>query len=132
MPGVVTTERSGFIARFHPDLAKRAEFEDVFDKLWRPSLDFMNAQCNFVFYGWDRGDEWFYTIESYKDEELLDGLRASDEFQTMVGKLLSLCDRPMEFTLLRGMECDKSIFSKYDAGPSKYHPKAGNIGVIIS
>lgn len=132
MPGIVTTERSGFVARFHPDPARRAAFEAAFDKLWRPALDFMNAQCNFVFYGWDRGDEWFYTIESYKDEDMLDQLRASPEFQSGVAGLLALCDRPMEFTLLRGMDCDRSIFDKYEAGPSRYHPRAGDICVMIS
>ena len=132
MPGVVTIDRSAFVARFHPKAEKRAEFMAIFDKLWRESLEFMNQQCNFVFYGWDRSDSWFYTIESYKDEQMLDGLRSSEVFQATVRTLLSLCDRPMEFQLLRGMDCDPSIFAKYPAGPSQVHPKAGDIGVMIS
>lgn len=132
MPGVVTIENSAFIARYHPSAEGRSEFEAIFDKLWRESIDFMNAQCNFVFYGWDRSNEWFYTIESYKDEPMLDTLRQSDIFRDMVHKMLSLCDQPMEFQLLRGMQCDASVFGKYPAGPSTVHPKAGNIGVEIS
>ena len=132
MPGVVTIDQSTFIARFHVRPEKREEFLGIFDELWRNSLDFMNAQCNFVFYGWDRSDGWFYTIESYKDEAMLDGLRQSEVFQETVSTLLSLCDRNMEFTLLRGMDSDTSIFDKYPAGPSRVHPTAGDIGVVIS
>jgi quinol monooxygenase YgiN len=135
MPGVVTTTNSCFVARFHVKPEKRAEFLAIFDKLWKDSLDFMNAQCNFVYYGWDRTDGWFYTIESYKDEAMLDGLRQSDVFQTTVGTLLSMCDRNMEFQLLRGMdsgEDGKANFDKYPAGPSQVHPKAGDIGVVIA
>lgn len=132
MPGVVTINHSAFVARFHPKPAQREEFLAIFDRLWRDSLDFMNAQCNFVFYGWDRSDSWFYTIESYKDEEMLKGLRKSEVFQTTVRTLLSLCDRPMELQLLRGMDSDASIFAEYPAGDSQVHPRAGDIGVVIS
>lgn len=131
MPGVVTITNSAFVARFHIKPDKRDEFMAIFDQLWRASLEFMNAQCNFVFYGWDRSDEWFYTIESYKDETMLDGLRESDVFQETVATLLSMCDRDMEFTLLRGMENDRAIFDKYAAGPSQVHPRSGDIGVTI-
>ncbi len=132
MPGVVTVANSCFIARFHPRQDKREAFLGIFDELWRKSLNFMNEQCNLVFYGWDRSDRWFYTIESYKDEDMLAGLRQSDIFQETVRTLLSLCDRPMEFQLLRGMENDRSVFDRYPAGPSQVHPKAGDIGVLIS
>ena len=132
MPGVVTITNSCFVARFHPKPDKREEFVAIFDALWRGGLDFMNAQCNFVFYGWDRTDRWFYTIESYKDEELLTGLRQSDLFQDTVRTLLSLCDCDMEFQLLRGLETDHSIFDRYPAGPSTVHPRAGDIGVEIA
>lgn len=132
MPGVVTITNSAFVARFHIKPEKRDEFMSIFDPLWRGALEFMNEQCNFVFYGWDRSDSWFYTIESYKDEQMLDGLRESEVFQDTVRTLLSLCDAPMEFQLLRGMDDDKSIFDKYAAGPSQFHPTAGDIGVVIS
>lgn len=132
MPGVVTITDSAFLARFHVKPDKRDEFLAIFDKLWRESLDFMNAQCHFVFYGWDRSDGWFYTIESYKDEDMLDALRQSDVFQATVRTLLGLCDRPMELQLLRGMDNDRSIFAKYPVGPSAVHPSADDIGVLIS
>jgi quinol monooxygenase YgiN len=132
MPGVVTTTNSAFIARFPVRPDKREEFMAIFDALWRASLDFMNAQCNFVFYGWDRSDRWFYTIESYKDEGMLDQLRQSDVFQETVRTLLEKCDAPMEFQLLRGMDSDGAIFDKYAAGRSQVHPAAGDIHVMIS
>jgi quinol monooxygenase YgiN len=132
MPGVVTISNSAFIARFPVRPDKREEFLAIFDALWRGSLEFMNAQCNLVFYGWDRDDEWFYTIESYKDETMLDQLRQSDMFQTTVQSLLACCSQSMELRLLRGMEMGGELFEKYPAGPSQVHPKAGEIGVVIS
>lgn len=132
MPGVVTTKASCFIARFHVDPTKREGFEKIFDALWRGSLDMLNEQCNLVYYGWDRDDRVFYAIESYKDETALAALRESEMFQTVVRQLLEHCDAPMELTLLRGLDADKSVFSHYPAGPSKVHPAAGNINVLIS
>lgn len=129
---IVTTRASCFIARFHvaPDCRRR--FEEVFDGLWRGSVGLLNAQCNLVYYGWDRADRTFYTIESYKDENALAALRASDIFQTVVAKLLEQCDAPMELTMLRGMEADKAVFDLYPAGRSQVHPSAGDIHVTIS
>jgi quinol monooxygenase YgiN len=132
MPGVVTIDSSCFVARYPVRADKRDEFIAVLDRLWREGLDFMNAQCNFVYYGWDRTDRWFYTIESYKDETMLKGLRESEMFQTTVRTLLSLCDGNMEFQLLRGAEGSPAIFDDYLAGPSQVHPKAGDIQVLIA
>lgn len=132
MPGVVTTQSSCFIARFAVDPAKRKRFEEIFDGLWRGALDMLNAQCNLVYYGWDREDRVFYTIESYKDERALAALRESEMFQTVVRQLLEQCSAPMQLTLLRGMEADQSVFQLYPAGPSRVHPSAGAINVIIS
>jgi quinol monooxygenase YgiN len=132
MPNVVTIESSVFIARFPVKSDKRAEFLAVFDALWRGSLDFLNEQCNFAYYGWDRTDRWFYTIESYKNEDVLTTLRQSEVFESTVRTLLGMCDANMELRLLRGMESDKSVFDRYPVGPSQVHPKAGAIGVIIT
>ena len=132
MPGVVTLENSAFVARFPVLPEKREEFLSIFDALWRGSLEFMNEQCNFVFYGWDRSNTWFYTIESYKDENMLDQLRQSDVFQSTVKTLLSCCSQDMEFQLLRGMDMDEAVFQKYPAGASQVHPKAGDVGVMIA
>jgi len=132
MPGVVTLESSAFVARFPVRPDKREEFLGIFDALWRGSLEFMNEQCNFVFYGWDRTDTWFYTIESYKDETMLDQLRESEVFQSTVKTLLSCCSQDMEFRLLRGMDMSDEVFAKYPAGPSQVHPKAGDLGVVIA
>ncbi|WP_159979089.1 MULTISPECIES: putative quinol monooxygenase [unclassified Novosphingobium] len=132
MPGIVTTQSSCFIARFHVDPAKRAAFEAIFDALWRGSLDLLNAQCNLVYYGWDRADRTFYTIESYKDENALAVLRSSEIFQTVVAQLLEQCDAPMELTLLRGMEGDSAVFNLYPAGRSQVHPSSGDNHVVIA
>lgn len=132
MTNIVTTNASCFIARFHVAPDKRAQFEAIFDALWRGSLDLLNAECNLVYYGWDRTNRTFYTIESYKDEKALAALRASDMFQQVVTQLLEQCDAPMELTLLRGMEADDSVFALYPAGVSTVHPSAGTINVMIS
>lgn len=132
MPGIVTTRASCFIARFHVDPAKRSRFEEIFDGLWRQSLDLLNESCNLVYYGWDRADRTFYTIESYRDEGALAALRASEVFQTVVAQLLEQCSAPMELTLLRGMEADGTVFDLYPAGRSQVHPSAGEIHVSIA
>ena len=132
MPGVVTTESSAFVSRFHVSPGHREEFIRIFDSLWRPHLDFMNEQCHFVFYGWDRDDRVFYAIESYKDEELLKELRKSDAFKEQVAKLMECCDAPMEMELARGMESDCSCFDFYPRGPSQVHPVGKNgLGAVF-
>jgi quinol monooxygenase YgiN len=129
---IVTTRASCFIARFHVAPERRGRFEEVFDGLWRGALELLKAQCNLVYYGWDRADRTFYTIESYKDESALAALRASDVFQATVAQVLEQCDAPMELIMLRGMEADKGVFDLYPAGRSQVHPTAGEIHVIIS
>ena len=132
MPGIVTIESSCFIARFHVDPAKREAFEAIFHALWTGAKDMLEAQCNLVFYGWDRSDTTFVTVESYKDENALSALRESDLFQTVVRQLLEQCTAPMEIEMLRGMATGREVFENYPAGPSKVHPSAGPINVVIS
>lgn len=132
MPGIVTIESSCFIARFHVDPTKREAFEAIFDALWQGAKDMLEAQCNLVYYGWDRSDSTFVTIESYKDENALATLRESEMFQTVVRQLLEQCTAPMELELLRGMAADRSVFDLYPVGPSQVHPSAGSINVMIS
>ncbi|RJG03197.1 hypothetical protein [Noviherbaspirillum sedimenti] len=133
MSNVVTTKSSAFISRFHVDPKRKDEFVRIFDSLWKPHLDFMNEQCNFVFYGWDRDEHIFYAIESYKDEELLKELRKSGVFQTQVSQLMDCCNAPMEMELARGMDSDRSCFDFYKRGPSEVHPIGKNgLGAVFS
>lgn len=132
MPGVVTIGSSAFIARYHVKPERRDEFLATFNALWRGALEFMNAQCNFVYYGWDRANRVFFTIESYKDESMLRELRKSAAFQQAVRKLLELCEAPAELQLLSGLEGDRAIFEDYPAGPSQVHPTAGGNCVLLS
>ena len=132
MPGIVTIESSCFIARFHVDPARREAFEATFNALWNGAKDMLEEQCNLVFYGWDRDNTTFVTIESYKDEKALAALRESDMFQTVVRQLLEQCTAPMELQLLRGMATGGQMFDLYPAGPSKVRPAAGPINVVIS
>ncbi len=132
MPGIVTIESSAFIARFPVRQSDRQQFVATFEALWRGSLPFLEAQCNLVFYGWDRTDRWFTTIESYKDEQFLMELRQSDMFQETVRTLLGFCDGDMELQLLRGMAAPTDIFSDFPAGPSTVHPRTDHAKVVIS
>jgi quinol monooxygenase YgiN len=132
MPGIITIESSCFVARFHVDPAKREAFLTIFNALWNGAKDMLEAQCNLVFYGWDRDDSTFVTIESYKDENALAALRESEMFQTVVRQLLEQCSAPMELHLLRGMATGREVFDLYPAGPSQVHPAAGPINVMIS
>ena len=132
MPGIVTIESSCFIARFHVDPNKRETFLAIFNALWNGAKDMLEDQCNLVFYGWDREETTFFTVESYKDENALAALRESEVFQTVVRQLLEQCTAPMELQLLRGMATGREVFDLYPAGPSLVHPAAGPINVMIS
>jgi quinol monooxygenase YgiN len=132
MPGIVTIESSCFIARFHVEPSKRETFLAIFNALWNGAKDMLEEQCNLVFYGWDRDETTFVTIESYKDENALAALRESEVFQTVVRQLLEQCTAPMELQLLRGMATGRDVFDLYPVGPSKVHPAAGAINVMIS
>ena len=132
MNGIVTINANCFIARYPVRDDKREEFMTLFDSLWHQGLDFMNEHCHLVFYGWDRSDKWFYTIESYKNEEAVAQLRQTDMFKQMVSQLLAYCDGNMELQNLRGAECDRSVFDKYPAGRSAIHPEGGGNHVVMS
>lgn len=129
---VVTTNANTFISRYHVKPEHKAEFSATFDGLWRSARDFMNAQCNLVFYGWDREGRIFYAIESWKDDTVTRGLRESDAFKALVGQLMDYCDAPMEMDLIKGIESQVDVFADYPKGPSQVHPTGKNgLGTIF-
>lgn len=128
MPGVVTIDKSTFICHFYINPEKREVFLQEFDQLWRRSLDFMNENCNFVFYGFGRDDNEMVAIESYKNEDILAELRSTPDFQETVGNLLVYCDRPMLLEIYRGLDNDRQVFEIYPKGPSVFHPRFSGAG----
>lgn len=132
MPGVVTTENGAFVCHFYLKPECREQFLAEFDALWRGSLDFMNENCNLVFYGFGRDPNEFVAIESYRNEAVVAELRASEQFQEIVGKLLGYCSKSMVLDIYSGLDADRSIFDLYPAGESKYHPRNGDVRGIFS
>jgi quinol monooxygenase YgiN len=132
MSEVITVQSNAFVSRYHVNPEHKAKFVAAFDALWRSAREFMNEQCNFVFYGWDRDGRVFYAIESWKNDEVTQGLRNSDAFKEQVGQLMDYCDAPMEMELAQGIECSDSIFKDYPQGPSQVHPSGKNgLGTVF-
>jgi quinol monooxygenase YgiN len=120
-----------FVSRFHVRPDRRGAFLDVFNGLWRADIPALQAVTNFVFYGWGRDPNEFVAIESWKDQAAMDEVRQSPFFQEQVTRLLECCDRPMEMQLFSGMEAGRGVFEQFPAGPSKVHPRAGDIGAVF-
>lgn len=124
----IVDQGSAFIARFPVKTERKEDFVALFDRLREQAGEFLEAQCHFIFYGWDRAGTSFVAIESYKDEEALAGLRESDLFRQYVGMLMDMCDGDMDIELFSGVHADGSIFSSYPAGPSRVHPVSDGKG----
>lgn len=125
MPGVVTTNANLFISRWPIKPGKRDEFLAIFNPLWQGSMDFMNENCNLVFYGFGRDPNEMIAIESYKDESAVAAIRQSPQFKEFVSKMLDLCSGPMTMELFNGFDIGREIFDQHPAGKSDVHPDTG-------
>lgn len=129
---MIVTGATCFIAHFYVRPDRRAAFQDEFDALWQADVEGLKAATNFVFYGWGRDENEFVAIESWKDDEVTDAVRASDLFQEKVGALLDLCSAPMLIELFAGSAVGRAVFDRYPAGDSRLHPRAGAIGGVFA
>jgi len=131
MKGRIITKANTFVSRYRIRPERRDDFLAIWDPLWRNHIDQMEAITHFVFYGWGRDGNELVAIESYKDENLLAELRKSEVFQEKVAQLLDCCSEPMTMELFSGIDTDRSIFERYERGPSKVHPKGNQMGTVF-
>ena len=120
-----------FVSRYFVKPEMRDTFVDRFNALWKADIPGLQAVTNFVFYGWGRDPNEFVAIESWKDQQFVDEVRASLLFKDAVSGLLACCSAPMEMQLFSGMEASRALFDQFPAGDSAVHPRSGAIGAIF-
>lgn len=122
MESRIHTTPNLFISRWTIDPARREQFLEIWDGLWRSHTDAIEVMTHFVYYGWSRDPNQFVAIESYKDEAVVTEIRKDDAFRAAVRAMLDCSSGPMTMELLAGMEGSRSIFDLYPAGRSTVHP----------
>ena len=128
----IVIDATAFVARFYVKPDQRDAFIEKFNALWQADISGLQAITNFVFYGWGRDENEFVAIESWKDDAVTAETRRSDFFKESVGKLFSLCSKPMLLELYSGMNHHRQIFDDLPSGISPVHPHAGEIcGLIV-
>jgi len=131
MSSKIVTGSNLFVSRFTLKPERKAEFMGIFDALREGAGPLMEAQTNFVFYGWGRNPDEFVAIESWKDEAVVNQLRGTDEFKSAVTALLDCCASSMTMEMFSGADLTRSVFELYPAGPSRVHPSAGPVSVAF-
>jgi quinol monooxygenase YgiN len=129
MASSIVTKESVFVSRFSVDPDRKAEFVAIFDALRDGTRPVLDAETNFVFYGWGRNDTEFVAIESWKNDAVVAQLRATPEFRKAVSALLACCAAPMTMELFSGVDGTRQVFELHPLGPSQVHPTAGAINV---
>ena len=127
--GAWIRDRNCFSSRFKIDPAKRAEFEAVFEKLCAFAEPFYERGCAFAFQGWARDPNEFVVFASW-DENVVQELRATPEFQAFNQAMLDCSVGPMVMEQYNGMHKDRSVFDIYPAGRSVAH-RAGREHEVI-
>ena len=122
MSGDIITKSNLFVSRWTIKPDKREEFLAIFNPLWQNSVEFMQENANFVFYGFGRDPNVMVAIESYKNEAAVTAIRDTPRFKEFVSKMLDLCSEPMTMELFSGLEMGPDIFDMYPAGQSTVHP----------
>jgi quinol monooxygenase YgiN len=132
MSGDIITQSNLFVSRWTIRPDKREAFLAIFNPLWRNSIDFMQENANFVFYGFGRDPNVMVAVESYKDEAAVTAIRETPRFKELVAQLLDLCSEPMTMELFSGLEMGPEIFEMYPAGQSTVHPVTDrNHGIFL-
>ncbi|HKR47777.1 MAG TPA: hypothetical protein VJU59_50300 [Paraburkholderia sp.] len=129
MASAIVTKDNLFVSRFKVDPARKAEFLSIFHALGSGALPVLEAQTNLVFWGWGRDGTEFVAIESWKNEAVVNEVRATPDFKAAVGAMLACCTAPMTMELFSGMDGPRDVFELYPSGPSQVHPSSGNINV---
>lgn len=116
-----------FISRYQLKPERRDEFVRTLRSMYEAGREFIAKETNFVFYGFGRDPNEFVAIESWKNEAVVNALRASEDFKKGFAVLMSCASAPMEMELFRDWNDDTSIFDTYPRGESRVHPKVGGL-----
>ena len=111
-----------FISRFKLIPSKRQEFLDAHRSETANAADFLDKYANFFFFGFGRNENEWVSIESWKDEEAVDQLRASPAFKQIAKRMLDCLSAPAEISVYAGEDGPLTALDKYPIGLSKVHP----------
>ena len=70
-----------FISRYQLKPEKREEFVRTLKAMYDAGREFIEKETNFCFYGFGRNPNEFVAIESWKSEDVVNGMRATDGFE---------------------------------------------------
>ena len=124
-----TRDRNCFVSRHHIDPDKREAFIDLVEELLVFAKPYYDRGCAFAFQGWGRDPNEWVAIASW-DEDVVQELRATPEFQRINAGMLDCCTGPVILEQFSGMKTDRGIFERYPAGTSKVH-RPGKIQELI-
>lgn len=116
-----------FISRYQLKPEKRDEFVRTLRSMYEAGREFIAKETNFVFYGFGRDPNQFVAIESWKNEAVVNALRATEDFKKGFAVLMGCASAPMEMELFRDWNDDASVFDIYPRGESRVHPKVGGL-----
>jgi quinol monooxygenase YgiN len=121
-----------FISRYQLKPEKRDEFVRALKAMYEGGREFITKETNFVFYGFGRDPNEFVAIESWKNEAVVNALRATEQFKQGFAVLMACASKPMEIELFRDWDDDASVFDQYPRGESRLHPKIGGLPTLFS
>lgn len=127
----VVSMASLFISRFQLKPEKRDEFVRTLKTMYEGASDLIRKETNCVFYGFGRNPNEFVAIESWKSEDTVNALRASEEFKKGFTALMSCVVAPMKLEIFRDWNDDASVFALYPVGESKLHPKVNGLATLF-
>jgi quinol monooxygenase YgiN len=111
------------ISRFKLIPSKRQEFLDAHRSSIANAGDFIDKHANFFFFGFGRNENEWVSIESWKDEEVLNQLRASPAFKQTAKLMLDCLSAPAEISVYAGEDGPLTALDKFPVGLSKVHPQ---------
>jgi quinol monooxygenase YgiN len=120
-----------FISRYQLKPEKREEFVRTLKAMYDAGREFIEKETNFCFYGFGRNPNEFVAIESWKSEDVVNGLRATDGFKQGFTALMTCAAAPMEMEVFRDWNDDTSVFEVYPRGESRVHPKVNGLASIF-
>lgn len=117
-----------FVSKFSIAPEKKEEFVRRLHAMYVAAKPILDAETTVLFYGWDR-DGKFVAVESYRNEEMLNAMRASDGFKAGYRGLMECANGPMTLEIFSGVDLanpvfghDRKLFDEtYPKGESKVH-----------
>jgi quinol monooxygenase YgiN len=120
-----------FISRYQLQPEKRDEFVRTLKAMFEGAREIVEKETTLLFYGFGRDPNEFVAIESWKNEEVVNAVRASDGFKQGFAALMACASAPMEMEIFRDWNDDASVFDVYPRGESKVHPKVGGLPTVF-